>query len=206
LGRQISQPVNTNGAKAAQANFFLSRKILSVDIQLHAASSFARTATYINADLSRNDAYTSGGGFSLSKYVTDKYSADLVTNFIYFDQVSSINTAAPVRYWTQSHQSSFTLFLIPKFEINTNAVYTWQEKSGNFAGNTSVLLWNGYINRNFLQDKLIVKFQVNNILNANSGMNRNNIGNINTQSSTNILGRSWMFSLAYHFDHKFKRK
>ena len=136
----------------------------------------------------------------------DKYSLQLNTNFTYFDQVSSINATAPVRYWTQAHTGTVALYFIRDFEVNTSAVYTWQQKTSAFSANTSVLLWNAYISRNFLHGKLAARFQLNNILDANAGISRTNTGNINSQSSTNILGRYWMVSVVYHFDKKFKKK
>lgn len=206
FGRQISQPVNVDGGRTAGMNVSVNRKVFGFDAGLSGAISYSRTVNYVNADLNRNDVYTGGGGFSLNKYDADKYSLQLSTNFTYFDQVSSINPSAPVRYWTNYDQGSVTLFFIKGFELNTSAVYTWQEKTSTFTGNTSVLLWNAYVSRNFLHDKLVAKFQFNNILDANAGISRTNVANVNTETSTNILGRYWMLSAVYHFDKKFKRK
>jgi hypothetical protein len=206
LGRQISQPVNVDGGHSTYLNLSVNRKVLGFDAGWHFNGSYVRSANYVNADLNRNDAYTGGGGLSLTKFVQNSYSLQVNTNFVYFDQTSSINTSVPVRYWTQNHQGSLTIYLIPGFEINTSAVYTWQEKTSAFAANTSVLLWNAYVSRNFLHDNLVAKFQFNNILDANAGISRTNNGNINTQNSTNILGRYWMLSAIYHFDKKFKKK
>jgi Outer membrane protein beta-barrel family len=206
LGRQITQPVNVDGGHTAGLDLYVGRKLLGFDLGLHTNGTVARTVNYVNMDLSRNDAYSGGGGFSLNKYVQDKYNFQLNTNFTYFDQVSSINTAAPVHYWAQSHTGMVTIFLIKSFELNTNATYTWQEKTSAFPSSTSVLLWNTYLIRNFLHNKLAIKAQFNNILNENAGISRSNQGNINTQGSTNILGRYWMLSAIYHFDKKFKKK
>jgi len=168
--------------------------------------SYSRTISYINLDLSQNDAFTGEGGFSLQKYVADKYNLQVNTNFIYLEQVSSINTAASVRYWTQKHTASVNIYLIKLYDLGTSAVYTWQEKTAAFSSNTSVLLWNSYLSRNFLHDRLVLRAQFNNILNQSAGITRSNAGNVNTQSSTNILGRYWMLSAIYHFDKSFKKK
>ncbi|GGB24011.1 collagen-binding protein [Puia dinghuensis] len=206
LGRQISQPVNVDGTRMAGINLTATRKVLGFDVGIHATGTYDRTVNYVNADLTVNDAYSGSGGFSLNRYVMDKYSFSLYTTFTYFDQVSSINISSPVRYWTQSHQGAMTLFFMRDFEINTNATYTWQQKTSAFSVNTSALLLNGYISRNFLHNKLVAKIQFNNILNNNAGIIRSNTANINTQSSTNILGRYWMLSATYHFDKKFRKK
>jgi outer membrane receptor protein involved in Fe transport len=206
LGRQISQPVNVNGGRTAGVNFSLDRKILGFDAGFHTSGNFSRTVSFINADLSDNDAYTGGGGLSLNKFVEDKFSLQLYTNFTYLTQTSSINTTAPVRYWTQNHFGGVTIYLLRDFEFNTNATYTWQEKTSVFSASTSVLLWNSYVSRNLIHNKLVIKAQLNNILNANSSISRTNTDNINTQSSTNVLGRYWMVSAIFHFDQKFKKK
>jgi len=206
LGRQISQPVNVDGGRTGGINLSVTRKVFGFDLGFHGLGTYARTVNYVNADLSRNDAYTGGGGISLNRFVADKYSLQLNTNFTYFDQVSSINATAPVHYWTQNHSAALTIYFIRGFEVNTNASYTWQEKTSAFGSATSVLLWNAYVSRNFMHDKLVARFQFNNLLDANAGITRTTAANVNTQSSTNILGRYWMLSAIYHFDRKFKKR
>jgi outer membrane receptor protein involved in Fe transport len=205
LGRQISQPVNVDGARTTGINFSIDRKLGDLDLGFHSINSFSRTVNYINADLCQNNAYTISGGISLGKYVANKYSFKLNTNFTYFDQFSNINLAAPVRYWVQNHSGAISLFFLRNFEINTNATYSWQQRTVSFPGNTSILLWNAYIGRNFLSNRVTINFVLNNILNKNAGITRSNITNANTESSTNILGRYWMVSATYRFDKKLKQ-
>ncbi|GGB23782.1 collagen-binding protein [Puia dinghuensis] len=205
LGRQISQPINVNGAHSAVLNFSLNRRLLGIDAGLDFAGTYGHTLNYVNADLSHNDAFTAGTGLSLNKYVPDKFSLLVKTNLTYFEQSSSINPAAPVRYWMQDHSGAITLFLIKNYELNTNATYTWHQKTASFHANTSVLFWNAYFGRNFLHNKLTARFLFNNILNKNAGITRTNTANINIESSTNILGHYWMVSATYHFDKKFKK-
>jgi len=206
LGRQISRPVNVDGGRSSGINFYLGRKLLGIDVSLNTNGNYSRTVNFVNVDLSRNDVYIGGGGLSLNKYVADKFNLRINTNFTYFDQVSSINASTPVHYWTESHSGAVTLYIIRNFEINTSATYAWQEKTSVFSSNTSVLLWNSYLSRNFVHNKVGIKIQLNNMLNQNAGISRTNLGNINTQTSTNILGRFWMVSAIYHFDKKFNKK
>jgi hypothetical protein len=206
LGRQVSSPVNVGGGGTAGFNFSIDRKINGIDLGFHNFNTYTRSFTYINAALSRNDIYMVGEGINVSKYDEGRYLASLNANLIFFNQVSSVNPGAPVSYWTQNHQGSVTLFVVRNFEINTNAIYTWHQKTSAFTGNTSVLLWNAYVSRNFFQNKLIAKFQFNNILDQNAGITRSNLANVNTETSTNILGRYWMLLAVYHFDKKFRRK
>jgi Outer membrane protein beta-barrel family len=206
LGRQISQPVNVQSGKAIDINVILHKRLLGLELEIHTAGNYAQTFNYVNADLSRNDSYTCEGGFSIERFIEKQYSFQLNTDFGYFNEVSSINISAPVHYWTQKHTGEVKFYFVPEFEIGTNATYTWQGKTAGFPNSTSVLLWNAYVSRNIWHNKLLAKFQFNNILNANAGISRTNAGNVNTQSSSNIIGRYWMLSAIYHFDEKFKKK
>jgi outer membrane receptor protein involved in Fe transport len=206
LGRQVSQLVNVDGSQDLGLNFSANKKLWGLDVGINSNVKYSRNVNYINTDLARNDSYTSITGFDVGKYVPEKYSIQLAAQFTYFDSRSSVNSTAAVHYWMQNHSGNLTLFFIRGFEINTNAVYTWQQKSTAFAKNTSVVLWNFSIVRNFLSDRLALRFQANNVLNQNSGISRYNLGNVNTETSTNILGRCWLLSLTYRFDHKYRNK
>ncbi len=206
LGRQISQPVNVDGSRTIGFNFSINKKLMGLDLGLRGTESYNHTLNFVNAFLNRNDSYTSDGGISLGKYLPDKYAFQLSADFSYLSQVSSINSTQPIHYWTQTHYGSVSLFFLRNFDINTNVQYTWQQKTSAFSANTSVLLWNAYVSRNLLKDKLVFKLQFNNMLNQNAGISRSNMANVNTQTATKILGRYWMLSAIYHFDRQFKPK
>jgi len=206
LGRQAIEPVNVNGNKAIGFGFWANKKIFGVEVGFNVNGRYLRTFNYINTMLSRNENYIGSLGFSLMKHVLDKYSLEFNTNLNYLDQTSTVNLSAPLRYWTQSESGLITIYLLKSFEFNTSATYTWQEKTSAFVPNSAVLLWNGYIARNFFRGNFVVRLEINNILNANAGVSRTSTANINTQAWSNILGRYWMLSAIFHFDRKFKRK
>lgn len=206
LGRQVSLPVNVDGGHSIAINLSADKRVGTVDLGLHVNGNYNRTVNFVNADLSRNTALNGAGGINLNQYVADKYSVQLAANYTYFDQVSSINTSAPVHYWTQNYSGGFSLFLIKDVTINSNVVYNWQGRSAAFPTSTATAYWNASVSRNFLKNRLEAKFTFNNILNTNTGIGRSNNGNVNTQSSANILGRYWLLGATYHFDHKWKRR
>jgi hypothetical protein len=206
LGRQITQPTNVGGSYTSEIRSSVSKKLVGIDFEFHTVDNFSRAVNYINSNLNRNDIFNLGQGINVNKYVVGKYSLYLNANFTYLDQISSINTSVPVRYWAQSHTGGVTIFFVKNFEFNSNAIYTWQQKTSSFTGNNSTLLWNTSISRNFLKDKLVARFQINNLLNQNAGISRSYLNNTSSESATNILGRYWLLSAVYHFNHKFKRK
>jgi len=205
LGRQISQPVNVHGGASDGFSFYVNRKLAGIDWSFHAASNYNRTINYVNADLSRNDVYTNVGGLGATKYIADKFSFHIKTNFSYFISNSSINSTSALHYWTQSYSGAVTFWLIPKYEMGSSVTYIWQQKNSTFVASPSILLWNAYVSRNFLRDKLVVKAQLNNILSQNTGISRTNNGNVNSETSTNILGRYSMLTIVYHFEKKWNK-
>lgn len=206
LGRQITQPVNVNGGHNASLNFSISKRLLGIDTRLFGNFSYTRNVSFINADLSRNDSYNPGGGIEVGKHVPDKYDLRFNTQFVYFDNRSSLNTTAGTRYWEQHHNGVLTVYLLQNYILNSNLVYIWQQAANASSKNNSMLLWNASFGRDFLNNRLVARLQVNNLLDQNAGLSRTNIGNVNTQILSNLLGRYWMLSLSYRFDHKFRNK
>jgi type IV secretory pathway VirB9-like protein len=84
-------------------------------------------------------------------------------------------------------------------ELNTTGNYSWQQKTAAFTGNTSTFFWNAFVSKNFLQNRLVVKWRVNDILGLNSGIGRSFSGNTTTQTTSNVVGRYWMISVSYRF-------
>jgi hypothetical protein len=179
---------------------------LELDLGFDGNISYARSINYVDSILARNDNYTFGGGFSLAKYVPNLYNFRINTNFSYSSNSSSINTGSTVGYWTQTHTAQLGFFPFKNWEINTNCNYTWREKTSVFDNNNTVMLWNSFIARNFMDNRLTARFQVNNILDANAGIVRSITANQISQTNSNVIGRYWMVSLQYRFTHKFKSR
>jgi hypothetical protein len=206
LGRQITQSVNVNGAQTAGLNVSLNKIVAQFNAGFHALLNYARVVNYVNADLNHSDNYLAGAGITLNRYVANAYAVRLNTQFTYVDSRTSVNPGAIVQYWSQNHSGSLGILFIRRFEINTNAVYTWQQSINHFSGNTSVLLWNASAVRNLLDGKLRLQFQINNLMDKNIGVGRTNIENITTETSTNIMGRYFMLSLTYRFNKQAPKK
>lgn len=208
LGRQVSQPINVSGGFTGNLTTFFSRHISSwgIDLGLNATLNYKQSFNYINTDLNRNTVLAPGGGIRLAKFLADQFSIEANANFSYFDSRNSVNTAAPIHYWTQNHTGALNFFALKNYQFGTTATYTWQQKTSQFTDNTSTLLWNAYALRNFLQNRLVLRAQVLNLLDRNAGIARTNTGNVNTESSTNIRGRYWLLSVIYRFSGEWKGK
>jgi hypothetical protein len=200
LGRQISQPVNVIGGDNGGFSFSMNHKIGGIDLGFSGNAGFSRNVNFVGNLLSNNDSYVTGGGLSVSKYVANIYSFRLNSNVNYTATVSSINTGVPTRFWSQSQNAQFGYFPLPGLEINTNVNYNWRQKTSVFDNNNSTVLWNVYISRNFMQNRLAIKWRINDILGQNAGISRSINGNTTIQTASNIIGRYWMLSATYRFE------
>ncbi len=208
LGRQISQPVNVSGSENGGLYFGMNHKFKGsgIDLGANANLSFGRNVNYVGDILSNNNNLNAGGGLSIGKYVADRYSIRLNANANYSSSVSSVNPSLSTRFWTQNHSFELSWFPVPGLELNSTGNYSWQEKTATFTGNNWTFFWNAFISKNFLQNRLVVKWRVNDILGQNAGIGRLISGNTTTQSTSNIVGRYWMISASYRFIRHSKLK
>jgi len=200
-GRQISQSVNVNGSRNVETYFYISTKIkpINVNLALSTTFSYSGNVNYVNAYLSKNDSYNTGGGLNIYKVVTGKYYVQWGTNFNYFYSRSTIYLSSPTRYWAQNHNILLYLFFFKGFEIQTGVFYNWRQKLDNFDKKNASLLWNAYMLRNFFSNHLSVKWQISDILGQNTGISRNTAANLTTESTFNTLGRFWLLTASYRF-------
>jgi hypothetical protein len=201
LGRQISQPVNVSGSENGGLYLGMNHKFKGsgIDFGGNVNFSLGRSVNYVGDILSNNDNLNTGGGLTIGKYVADRYSIRLNANANYASTVSSVNPSLSTRFWTQNHSFELSWFPIAGLELNTTGNYSWQEKTAAFTGNNWTFFWNAYLSKNFLQNRLVVKWRVNDILGENAGIGRSISGNTTTQTTSNIVGRYWMVSVSYRF-------
>jgi len=204
LGRQISQALNGNGSRNGSAYFALNTRVMSlgIDIGFNSRITYDRSVNYVNELLSKNDTYTTGGGFSLAKYVANIYNFRINGNFLYTTTSSSINPDQKVSYWSQNHTAQAGFFPWKYWEINTNFNYTWRQKTSIFENHNSILLWNTSLNRNFFNNALTARIAVNDILGLNASVTRTITSNQISQMTSNVIGRYWMLSILYRFTTK----
>ena len=203
LGRQVTQAVNVNGTLNGIFDASASKQVKSINLAFNTQISYNRSLNYINSTLSHNDLITAGSGFTIAQFASDIYNFKLSTHFIYSYSKSSVNSLK-VGYWAQDHYFKVGFFPVRTWEVNNSLVYTWRQKSNAFENNASTVIWNAYINKDLLHNRLTLRWEINNILNQNVGISRSNALNIITDSQTNILGRYWIFSAIYHFNHRRK--
>jgi len=203
LGRQISQTVNVDGNHEASVYMLIVNKIKKIELD-YTVSPFAyynRNVNYVGPLLDHSDNYKVGINVGINKYAVDKYSIQMHGMPIWYSFRSAVNPSQRLQYWTFNGDAGASFFLLKGFEINMTGNYAWQQKVSSLGQATSVLLWNAFISRNFLKNRLTVRWQVNDILNQNRGISRNINSNIVSENAYNTLERYWLLIVSFRFVH-----
>ncbi|MDR3715860.1 MAG: outer membrane beta-barrel protein [Puia sp.] len=206
LGRQISQPVNVPGSRNFTASTFASRTLMSSGIEFGVTSAISLAANYsfVNQDLSNNRNATARAGLFVIKSVADKYAFEARFNLSYSTTSSSINILGNTHFWQQDHLLRGSVFLFPKFEFLNTVAYTWRQKLTPFDGINSTFIYGFGLRRYAVHNLLIISWQIDDLFNQNIGLSRSILGSQITETTTNALGRHWLFSLSYQFPRRSK--
>lgn len=203
LGKQISQYVNTSGTENTSLFFSISKTVQpkNIDIGLNTTLSYGKYPNFVNSLLNQNEGYNGNVGFSIGYNKPDKYSLLIRPSVGLTWSSSSVNTGEVIRYLSQTHTADFDVFIFWNLEFNTNCVYNWRQKTSSLEKNNSTTILNAYLARNFVQNKLSIKWKINNLLGQNYAINRTVSANQVSENYSRIIGRYWMLSVAYRFSN-----
>jgi Outer membrane protein beta-barrel family len=201
LGRQVSQAVNVNGSENLGLNISTEKLIRAIALNVNYSFNFSygQSVNYVNTLLARNDNYNAGADILISKYVADKYNFRIKSNAEYSYFYSSASPGVVTQYWTQNHNAYISVFPLPRLEFNTNCRYVWRQKTSFFDKNNATIFWNAGLSKIVWHNQLTLRWEINNILDQNSGIGRSMSGNTITQNTSNVVGRYWMLTAVYRF-------
>jgi len=199
IGRQISAPVNVGGNYNTGIYISANQKVKSLDIDLGTTGNMTYTHanSYVNTELTHNNTLTTVAGLSIGKYAVDKFNLQINANVGYNYTESSINFQAPVQYWTQNHSVQLSIYPLRHMEINTFCGYSWRGKTSAFDKNTATVFCSAFLSESFLDSRLTIRGQVNNLFNQDAGISRLINGNQTTETHSNIIGRYFMLYASY---------
>ena len=87
-----------------------------------------------------------------------------------------------------------------KLELNNELQASLQQKTALFDRNNNVLLWNAYFGKRFLKNhKAIIKIDVHDILNQNTGYSRYISSNVIKETNYQSIARYFLLSFVWNF-------
>lgn len=204
-GRTINRFINLNNETTRNLNFsvFYDRKIKPLDMMAGINLNINGNTYYdiSNNDLNRTDytVYTLQARFN--KFVANVYEFNASLGPTYTVSGSSLQQNINNNGRGFTGNGDFTVYLPAKFQLSANANYQYNSKTGTFNTDFSRLIINTSVNKLFLKDQTLkLSLSGNDLLNQNTGFNRNVAGNLITQSNYTTIRRYFMLSLTYDFN------
>ena len=205
LGRTINRYINMNNNSTVNFNFaaFFDRKIKTIDLNAGINLNVNGNTYYnlSNTELNRTNytVYTLQARFSKSKANVYEFNASLGPNYTVSGSSLQQNINNNGRGFAGN--GDFTLYLPGKFQFSTNANYQYNSKTETFDQDFSRVIINASLNKLFLKEQTLkLSLSGNDLLNQNTGFNRNVSGNLITQSNYTTIRRYFMISLSYDFN------
>lgn len=204
-GRTINRYINLDNKNTGNLNLsmFFDRKIKPLDLNAGINLNINGNTYYniSNNELNRTNytVYTLQARFSKAKANIYEFNASLGPTYTVSGSSLQQNINNNGRGFTGN--GDFTLYLPGKFQLSTNANYQYNSKTETFNQDFSRLIINASLNKLFLKEQTLkLSLSGNDLLNQNTGFNRNVAGNLITQSNYTTIRRYFMISLSYDFN------
>jgi len=204
-GRTINRYINLDDQNTGNFNFsvFFDRKIKPLDLNAGLNLNINGNTYYnlSNNELNRTNytVYTLQARFSKAKANVYEFNASLGPTYTISGSSLQQNINNNGRGFTSN--GDFTLYLPRKFQLSANANYQYNSKTETFDQNFSRVIINASLSKLFLKEQALkLSLSGNDLLNQNTGFNRNISGNLITQSNYTTIKRYFMISLSYDFN------
>ncbi len=202
-GKTISQPVNTDGN--FNFNFYggggFKLKKLNIRVDLGPNVGYNHSTEIINGSNNVSKNLNAGFRVYLNKSKDKAYDITLNNNFNY----NSNNTqqySSKIKYSTNETGLNATYYLKKVWSLQSDFNYFVRQKTPQFQNNLSNQLWNARLQRTLKKDEYTFYFSVRDILNQNTGIERNFYSNTLSEVRNDRLKRYWMLGFTWNFKNK----
>lgn len=204
-GRTFNRYVNLKDKTSATYNFsaFFDRKIKPLDlnagINININGNTYNNLSNDKLNQTNYTVYTLQARFSKAKESVYEFNASLGPSYI--SSGSSLQQSINNNGRGFTGNGDFTFYLPGKFQLSSSANYQYNSKTETFNQNFYRLIINASLNKLLLKDETLkLSLSCNDLLNQNTGFNRNVNGNLITQSNYTTIKRYFMLSLSYDFN------
>ena len=134
----------------------------------------------------------------MNQYVPDKMNSYFSAEFSWNDSKSTVSTNATADYWQIEINGNLNK-TIKKFTIGSDVSFEARQKDPRFPQKNSFTRLNASVAKRFLkEDKLELKFKVNDILNENRGYQRDFNSYSYSETFYNTLRRFWLLTATWN--------
>lgn len=203
-GKSTSQSINLGKIPVNYSfSLYSSQKIKPLDMTIGFDMGVDDGTRYnmVNNEVNKTTSNSYRGNLSLRKYKEKKYSADISGGPNYNTSQSSLQKQNNNNGWGFNGRAGFNIYLPGKIEIGTDGNYEYRGKTQTFNQTFERFLWNASITKKFFKsENLKLAVAGNDLLNQNTGFDRNAYSNMITQNSYTTIKRYFMCSLTWDFN------
>ncbi|WP_316822133.1 outer membrane beta-barrel family protein [Pedobacter gandavensis] len=204
-GESTYQPVNLNGKTPSNygLNLYYERKIKFMDLNMGLNGGFYGSTSYsmVNNDFNTTTNNNYNANISLAKRKEKKYDLYFSGGPTYKVSESSLQTTGTNNGWGANANMNFNLYLPGKIEMGTDWNYQYRAKTQTFNQTFERFIWNASISKKFFKaEDLRLSLSANDLLNQNTGFERNANNNFVTEERYNTIKRYFMLSLIWDFN------
>jgi len=202
-GKTISQPVNTDGNYNVGFYGGISFKLKKLDLRfdLGPNASYNHSKEIINGLDNTSKNLNAGMELRLFKTKEKKYDISVWDRFNYNSNVTQqYNTA--IKYRTNELGLDATFYLKKVWSLKSDFNYYARQKTPQFQNSLNNQLWNARLQRTFKSNEFTVYVGIRDILNQNTGIERNFYSNTLSEVRNERLQRYWMVGFAWDFKNK----
>lgn len=200
--RTVSQYINLDAMPGYNGSVYYSWEYKKVHLRPSVNGNFNRYGyySYLNGLKNKNDNFnvniTVSANYDIKELMTLNYSVTGSYNI----GKSTINSTIS-KTWTHIHTAGVTYYMPLKLELSSNCVFNFQPKNASFNTSINTVQWDATLSKKvFKNDRGLIKFSVNDILNNNTGYSRGASGGGNTYESDRlVIKRYCMVGFTWNF-------
>ncbi len=200
--RTVSQYINLDGLPGYNGYLSYSWEYKKIHLRPSVSTSFNRNGDYslVNGLKNKNEYFnvnaTVGADYDIKELMKINYSVTGSYNI----GKSTINSTIS-KTWSHNHKIGATIYLPLKLELSSNCNLNFQPKNASFNSSITTIQWDASLVKKVLKnDRGLIKFSVNDILNNNTGYSRNASGGGNiSESYSLVLRRYWLLGFTWNF-------
>lgn len=206
-GKTITQPVNTNGN--INVNLWtgvgFKLKKTKIDIEFNPNANYSRFNDIINGIKSSSKTISGGINLTVRKSIADKYDLSANNDFNYnYNTNAQTNTSNSFK--TNKLSLNATFYYKKVWSIISDFEYFSREKLPGQTDNLNVNMLNLKLQKTFKNKEYTLYAQVRDLLNQNTGIDRNYYGNTFSEERNQRLRRYFMIGFSWDFKNNNKKK